>query len=120
MRMVAESAHGDQTRDTHEIDDVRYQLIERRGNGGADSLRMEGTQGALMGSTYSTCPPDDRHWEPRAARLDTDTDPGFGPARNATIRLGQGPVPSVPGFKLPIHDRPLAPTEEQVGGKGWG
>src|SRR3546814_20297581 len=76
MRMVAESAHGDQTRDTHQINDVRYQLIERRGNGGADSIRMEGTQGALMGSTYSTCPPDDRHWALRAARIDNHTPPG--------------------------------------------
>src|SRR3546814_746913 len=105
MRMVAESAHGDQTRDTHQINDVRYQLIERRGNGGADSIRMEGTQGALMGSTYSTCPPDDRHWELRAARIDIDTDSGFGTARNATIRVGKVPVLYVPWFKFPIDDR---------------
>src|SRR3546814_9370596 len=105
MRMVAESAHGDQTRDTHQINDVRYQLIERRGNGGADSIRMEGTQGALMGSTYSTCPPDDRHWELRAARIDIDTDSGFGPERNATIRVGKVPVLYVPWFKFPIDDR---------------
>src|SRR3546814_1285273 len=112
MRMVAESAHGDQTRDTHEIDDVRYQLIERRGNGGADSIRMEGTQGALMGSTYSTCPPDDRHWELRAARIDIDTDSGFGTARNATIRVGKVPVLYVPWFKFPIDDRSEEHTSE--------
>ena len=105
MRMVAESAHGDQTRDTHQIDNVRYQLIERRGNGGADSIRMEGTQGALMGSTYSTCPPNDRHWELRADEIDIDTDSGFGTARNATIRVGKVPVLYVPWFKFPIDDR---------------
>jgi len=105
MRMVAESAQGDQARDTHEINDVRYQLIERRGNGGADSIRMEGTQGALMGSTYSTCPPSDRHWELRAARIDIDTDSGFGTARNATIRVGKVPILYMPWFKFPIDDR---------------
>src|SRR3546814_8572797 len=105
MRKVAESTNGDQTRDPHQINDVRYQLIERRGNGGADSIRMEGTQGALMGSTYSTCPPDDRHWELRAARIDIDTDSGFGTARNATIRVGKVPVLYVPWFKFPIDDR---------------
>src|SRR3546814_19391782 len=66
---------------------------------------MEGTQGALMGSTYSTCPPDDRHWELRAARIDIDTDSGFGTARNATIRVGKVPVLYVSWFKFPIDDR---------------
>src|SRR3546814_5085215 len=31
MRMAAESANGDQTRDTNQIHDVRYKLIERIG-----------------------------------------------------------------------------------------
>ena len=105
MRMVAERAHGDQGADTHQIDNVRYQLIERRGNGGAQTIRMEGTQGKLVGSTYSTCPPNDRHWELRAAQIDIDTDSGFGTARNATIRVGKVPVLYVPWFKFPIDDR---------------
>lgn len=105
MRMVAERAHGDQSDDTHQIDDVRYQLIERRGNGGAETIRMHGTQGKLVGSTYSTCPPSDRHWELRADEIDIDTDSGFGTARNATIRVGKVPVLYVPWFKFPIDDR---------------
>lgn len=105
MRMVADRAQGDQTADTHQIDNVRYQLVERRGNGGAESIRMAGTQGALMGSTYSTCPPSDRSWELRAQRIDIDTDSGFGTARNATIRIGKVPVLYVPWFKFPIDDR---------------
>ncbi|HZW17485.1 MAG TPA: LptA/OstA family protein, partial [Luteimonas sp.] len=105
MRMIAERAHGDQTNDTHQIDDVRYQLIERRGNGGAQTIRMQGTQGKLVGSTYSTCPPSDRHWELRADEIDIDTDSGFGTARNATIRVGKVPVLYVPWFKFPIDDR---------------
>jgi len=105
MRMVAESVHGDQANDVHEVDNVRYQLIERRGNGGAETIRMEGTQGRLVGSTYSTCPPNDRHWELRADQIDIDTDSGFGTARNATIRVGKVPVLYVPWFKFPIDDR---------------
>src|SRR3546814_17178425 len=57
MRMVAESAHGDQTRDTHQINDVRYPLIHRRGHGGADSIRPEATPGAPLGSHSSNRPP---------------------------------------------------------------
>src|SRR3546814_19320349 len=41
MRMVAESAHGDQTRDTHQIDEVRYKPLNRRGNSGPTTTRKE-------------------------------------------------------------------------------
>jgi LPS-assembly protein len=123
MRMVAARAQGDQNTDTHKVDDVRYQLTERRGNGGAESIQMKGTRGALMGSTYSTCPPDDRHWELRAKRIDIDTDSGFGTARNATIRVGKVPVLYVPWFKFPIDDRRLTgllyPNISQSGRNGF-
>lgn len=123
MRMIAESAHGDQDEDTHQIDHVRYQLIERRGNGGADSIRMKGTQGALMGSTYSTCPPNDRHWELHAKRIDIDTDSGFGTAHNASIRVGKVPILYVPWFRFPIDDRRvtglLYPNVSQSGRNGF-
>jgi LPS-assembly protein len=105
MRKVADRAHGDQNADTHQVDNVRYQLTERRGNGGAETIRMQGAQGMLLESTYSTCPPDDRHWELRAQRIDIDTDEGFGTARNATIRVGRIPVLYMPWFKFPIDDR---------------
>lgn len=123
MRMVAQSAHGDQDEDTHQIDNVRYQLIERRGNGGADSIRMKGTQGALMGSTYSTCPPNDRHWELQASRIDINTDSGFGTAHNASIRVGKVPILYVPWFRFPIDDRRvtglLYPNISQSGRNGF-
>ncbi len=123
MRMVAERAHGNQDTDTHQVDHVRYQLTERRGNGGADSIRMNGTKGALLESSYSTCPPEDRHWELRAQRIDIDTDSGFGTARNATIRVGKVPVLYMPWFKFPIDDRRvtglLYPNIGQSGRNGF-
>lgn len=123
MRMVADRAQGDQSKDTHKIDNVRYQLTARRGNGGAETIQMTGTQGALMGSTYSTCPPSDRHWELRAQRIDIDTDAGFGTARNATIRVGKIPILYMPWFKFPIDDRRvtglLYPNISQSGRNGF-
>ena len=123
MRMVADRAQGDQSKDTHKIDNVRYQLTARRGNGGAETIQMTGTQGALMGSTYSTCPPNDRHWELRAQRIDIDTDAGFGTARNATIRVGKIPILYMPWFKFPIDDRRvtglLYPNISQSGRNGF-
>ena len=105
MRIIAKRAHGDQSKDTHEIEDLRYQLVSRRGNGGADSIDMSGAMGSLHGSTYSTCDPDQRAWELTARRIDVDTDEGWGTARGATIRIGRVPVLYVPWIKFPIDDR---------------
>lgn len=105
MRLMAERLEGDQEADTHRVDNVTYQLTERRGNGGAQRIEMKGAQGALYGSTYSTCPPDDRRWELRAERIDIDNDKGQGVARNATLRLGQVPVLYVPAFAFPTDNR---------------
>ncbi|MBB1473874.1 MULTISPECIES: LPS assembly protein LptD [unclassified Luteimonas] len=105
MRMVAERLEGDQEADTHRVENVRYQLTDRRGNGGAERIEMKGSQGALYGSTYSTCPPDDRWWELRAGRIDIDNERGQGIARNATLRVGKVPVLYVPIFAFPTDNR---------------
>jgi LPS-assembly protein len=105
MRLVAERAEGDQNTDTHNIQDVHYQLIARRGNGVAEHIEMHGSQGALYGGTYSTCPPDARMWELRAQRIDVDTEAGTGVARNAVLRVGAVPVLYVPWFPFPIDNR---------------
>src|SRR5690606_39972111 len=44
MRLVAERLEGDQDADTHRVDNVAYQLTERRGNGGAERIEMKGAQ----------------------------------------------------------------------------
>lgn len=105
MRIVAARAHGDQNTDTHEIEDLQYQLVSRRGNGGAESIDLTGAQGRLHGSTYSTCDPQQRVWELRSKRIDVDTDEGWGVAHGATIRIGKVPVLYVPWIKFPIDDR---------------
>jgi len=105
IRLVADSARGNQDADTHQIDNVRYQLVSRRGNGGADRIDMKGPEGSLLHSTYSTCDPEDRRWDLRARRIDINTDDGWGVARGATIRLGKVPVLYVPYLKFPIDDQ---------------
>ncbi len=105
IRLVAERARGNQEDDTHQIDNIRYQLVSRRGNGGADRIEMKGSTGIMRHSTYSTCDPSDRRWELRSRRIDVDTDAGWGVARGATIRLGKFPVLYVPYLKFPIDDR---------------
>ena len=105
IRLVAASATGNLDQDTHQLDDVRYQLISRRGNGGAERAEMQGNDGKLYGSTYSTCPPDQRLWELRAKQIDINTDSGMGVAHDATLRVGKVPVLYVPWFTFPIDNR---------------
>lgn len=105
MRLVAEKAEGNQETDHHNLQNVRYQLVSRRGNGGAEHIEMHGAQGSLFGATYSTCPPDARSWELRAQRIDVDTETGMGVAHNATLRVGKIPVLYVPWFPFPVDNR---------------
>lgn len=42
MRIVAERATGSQAEDTHRIEDLKYQLTDRRGNGGAAPANGDG------------------------------------------------------------------------------
>ncbi len=123
MRVIADRVEGDTLAESYKMDQVRYQLTARRGNGGADEIRMEGTQGALLGSTYSTCPPSDRWWELKSKQIDIDTDMGMGTARGATLRVGKVPVLYVPWFRFPIDDRRLSgllfPRISQSGRNGF-
>lgn len=105
MRVIASRASGNQDADTHKIEDVQYQLVSRRGNGGADSIDLSGAKGRLNGSTYSTCDPSQRVWELRSNRIDVDSEEGWGVARGATIHIGKVPVLYVPWIKFPIDDR---------------
>ncbi|MEJ1096917.1 MULTISPECIES: LPS assembly protein LptD [unclassified Pseudoxanthomonas] len=123
LRVIADSARGDQSADSHQIDNVRYQLVSRRGNGGADRINLKGPEGELLHSTYSTCDPEDRRWELRSRRIDVNTDKGWGVARGATIRIGKIPVMYVPWLKFPIDDRRhtglLYPAIGQSGRNGF-
>ena len=123
MRAIASRATGNQDADTHKIEDVQYQLVSRRGNGGADSIDLNGAKGQLNGSTYSTCDPSQREWELRSSRIDVDSDKGWGVARGATIRIGKVPVLYVPWIKFPIDDQRhtgmLYPTISNSGRNGF-
>ena len=105
MRIVADSAEGNQDTDSHTINELQYQLVRRRGNGGADRISLNDDRGALYGATYSTCDPRQRAWELRAREIDIDLAKGRGVARNATLRVGKVPVLYVPYFPFPTDDR---------------
>lgn len=105
MRFTAQRMQGDLVADTHELDDVRYQLVSQRGNGEATQVRLQGSIGQMQGASFSTCEPDRRSWELRASDLEVDQDEGMGTARNATIYLGRVPVLYSPWLSFPTDDR---------------
>lgn len=105
LRLVAARAEGNQATDSHSVDDVRYQLLARRGNGTARRVTLTGSDGVLYDGTYSTCQPEDRRWEVRAKRIDIDTEAGFAVAHDATLRIGRVPVLYLPWFRFPTDDQ---------------
>lgn len=105
LRIVAKSAEGNQDTDSHTINDLQYQLMRRRGNGGARRIDLKDDTGTLTGATYSTCDPGQRAWELRANRIDIDMAKGRGVAHNATLRIGRVPVLYVPWFPFPTDER---------------
>lgn len=105
IRMKARRAEGNQESDTHKISDIQYQLVSRRGNGGAESIDLQGAVGQMHRSTYTTCDPSQPVWKLSAPQIEVDNDAGFGTARNAVLRIGKVPVLWAPYFKFPIDDR---------------
>ena len=105
MRMIAQRAEGNTGTDEHKIEDVQYQLLQRRGNGGAERIETKGKVGSLIGSTYSTCPPEERHWQLEARQIDVNTEEGMAVARGAKLRVGKVPVLYLPWFMFPVDER---------------
>ena len=105
LRLTAERAEGDQAKDTHTLHELDYQLLSQRGNGGADSVILQGNMGSLRGATYSTCPPEQRNWEVRARTIDVNTDTGMAVARGARLMVGKVPVIYLPWFMFPTDER---------------
>ncbi|KAB7766998.1 LPS-assembly protein LptD [Xanthomonas maliensis] len=105
FRMVADRAEGNQDTDTHKVTHIQYQLVDRRGNGGAESVDIQGQVGQMHRSTYTTCDPSQPFWRVRAPQIDVDNEEGFGTARNAVLEIGKVPVAFFPWFKFATDDR---------------
>ena len=123
FRLVAERAEGNQETDTHKVTDIRYQLVDQRGNGTARSVDIQGQVGHLHHSTYTTCDPSHPFWQVDARQIDVDNTEGFGVAHHARLRVANHNVLYVPWFKFPTDDRRLTgllyPTIKVSGRSGF-
>jgi LPS-assembly protein len=87
-------------------DDVRYQMLDARGNGVAKQGHMLDAQHSRYTmATYSTCDVGHHLWEFRARSITINKDTGVGVARGATMRLGKVPFLYLPYFTFPTDDR---------------
>ncbi len=105
LLIEAAQAKGDLKRDQTELSDLRYQMLELRGNGVAAAARMEGTLSSLDSVTYTTCEPGQATWQFRAQQIDLDTATGLGKARNARLEFAGLPVFYLPYVTFPIDER---------------
>ena len=88
-------------------DDVRYQMLDTRGNGVAKQGHMlDALHSVYSQATYSTCDVGAHVWEFRGKSITIDKENGVGVARNATMRIGNVPFIYLPYFSFPIgHQR---------------
>ncbi len=104
--------------------DVRYQMLDARGNGTASQGQMLDAQHTRYSqATYSTCDVGHHLWEFRAKSITIDKETGVGVARNATMRVGNVPFLYLPYFSFPVDDRRksgfLYPTVGHTGRSGY-
>lgn len=87
-------------------DDVRYQLLDARGNGVAQQGQMlDALHSRYSKATYSTCDVGHHVWEFRGQSITINKDTGVGVARNATMRIGSVPFLYLPYFTFPVDRR---------------
>jgi LPS-assembly protein len=105
MLLAADSAHGTGTPLTAYLDNVRYQLLDQRGNGVATKANQsDPDHSQAFGATYSTCDPTDRKWEIRAGEIDLDRVANVGRAHDATLAYDGVPFFWFPYLRFPLNN----------------
>lgn len=103
--LSADHGHGTTEPQTSTLDNVRYQLLDRRGNGRASRASMGADRiMELSDPSYTTCPPDNPHWLFQAQQMTLDQDSDTGTGRNVTFRIKDVPVLWLPWVSFPLSD----------------
>jgi LPS-assembly protein len=103
LLMSADHARGTQNPRTAFLDNIRYQMIDKRGNGTAATANMtDAEHGVLTEGTFSTCDPDDRRWYLRSDTLEMDKVKNRGYAHDVTLYYADVPFFWFPYFAFPL------------------
>nr|WP_225561826.1 LPS assembly protein LptD [Rhodanobacter sp. DHB23] len=104
--MSATHARGNDASGIGIADDVRYQMLDSRGNGVARQAQEFDVQHTrYTEATYSTCDVGSHLWEFRGKSITVDKENGVGVARDATFRVGNVPLLYLPWFSFPVDNR---------------
>lgn len=99
MRGTTQPEHG-------VADDVRYQMLNARGNGVARNVTIiDKLHSNYRYTTYSTCDPDDRVWEFDARSIVIDKQSGVGKAHSTVMRYHGVPFFYLPYFTFPTNNQ---------------
>jgi LPS-assembly protein len=106
MLVSADRMTGTTTPNEGDAYNVRYQLLQSRGNGVASHAKVLDPQhGRFRMASYSTCDVGSHMWEFRAKTLNLNKETGVGEARSATMRFKDVPFMYLPYFTFPLDDR---------------
>ena len=104
--LSADRASGRTEPQQGQLEGVRFQLLDSRGNGRAAVADMTDPEHVELGQpSYTTCTLADPQWEFRAADMTLDQEEGIGRAHDLTFRVGDVPVFWLPYARFPLDDR---------------
>ncbi|MGN2247537.1 LPS-assembly protein LptD [Frateuria sp. GZRR35] len=104
--LSADRLHGNTQANRGVAENVRYQLLQSRGNGTAARGELLDAQRSRYNLvSYSTCDVGHHLWEVRARSLEIDKATGVGKAHSATMRFADVPFLYLPYFTFPVDNR---------------
>ncbi len=123
LLLSAQSISGTTTPERADAQQVRYQLLQARGNGRARSARiLDGDRSRYQDATYSTCDPQSRLWYFAGNRFDINRATGIGTAHDVTMRFMGVPFLWLPWLRFPVNGQRmsgfLAPSFGSSGNSG--
>jgi len=103
--MAADHAHGTTTPSVTFLENVRYQMLDQRGNGvAATANQTDPDHSKLSQATYSTCDPTERQWEMRGGDIEIDRVKNEGHGHGVTLAYEGVPFFWLPYMSWPIDD----------------
>lgn len=86
--------------------DVAFASVPLQAHGYAKQLnKVDDSRYEITDAMFTTCPPDNPTWQINAKNIDINTDTGRGEAYNATLKVKNTPIVTLPYFNFPIDDR---------------
>ena len=109
LLLSAQSISGTTTPERADARQVRYQLLQARGNGRARSAQiLNSVHSRYQDATYSTCDPQSRLWDFQGHQFDINRATGIGIAHDVSMRFMGVPFLWLPWMRFPVNGQRLS------------